>query len=127
MGLFKSLFKREAAAKEAYLNRLEDLKDDIRNRNDQFGRGPIDHLNGQKDLAPEEWLAIARDIEPEAELEELAPEPVDAAIALPAELEAVDEIEEDDDGPSLTQRAAADEHLKAVLAGLEARPQKRAA
>jgi hypothetical protein len=100
---FKNPFRHES--KTAYINRLEDLKDDIKRRNDRFDRGPVDFLAEQQDLAPSDWLAMAREAEP------VAPPPRRHELPVPA---------------SLDYGAVGDEQLQAVLAGLNA-PASRAA
>ena len=104
MHLLKSLFGRETQKKEAYLNRLEDLKDDIRRRNDLFDRGPVEGSRGYQDMGQGQWMGIAQDMQAVAPVRPLITQLPAAEVAPPPP---------PPPPPPATMRAAASKHTPA--------------
>jgi hypothetical protein len=135
--MFK-LFGHRDESKEAYLNRLEDLKDDIKRRNDRFERGPVESSPERPDLKPGEWIALAQDMAAIARPEAQA---LDFTQALATELPMLPDVPAlpafdlgearavlPPPGPAMDPQALAEEQqLQAALARLAAPPHKLAA
>lgn len=63
MHLLNTFFGRKAAKAAGVLKQLDDLKHDIKRRNDSLDHGPAGHAHGEQGLRLGDWIAIDREIQ----------------------------------------------------------------